>query len=89
MQYRQELVRRHPEWPEAVKQNVLEGKIDLGMSKRQVLSSLGKPIEATGGEDPGQPPFAIWIYHKKYLIFESDQLKSINQDPQKNEKLLS
>lgn len=86
--HRQELVSRHPEWSEDVKKNVLSGQIALGMSKAQVLSSLGKSIEATGGEDPGEPPFAIWIYPKAYLIFENDQLKSINRrDHQKDKPL--
>ncbi|MFH0985526.1 MAG: hypothetical protein V1882_08315 [Candidatus Omnitrophota bacterium] len=86
--HRQELVRRHPEWPEAVKEKVLGGQIDLGMSKVQVLSSMGKSIEALGGEDPGEPPFAIWIYPKAYLVFENDQLKSINKKDQQKGKPL-
>jgi hypothetical protein len=77
--YREEMVRRHPEWTEDVKQNVLNGKIDLGMSKSQVLSSLGKPIEAMGGEDSSGKSFAFWIYSKSYLIFENDKLQSINE----------
>lgn len=86
--HRQELVSRHPEWPEAVKRKVLGGQIDLGMSKMQVLSSFGKPIEAVGGEDPGKPPFAIWIYPKAYLIFESDKLQSINEKNRQKDKIL-
>ncbi|MFH1801187.1 MAG: hypothetical protein ABH891_10180 [Candidatus Omnitrophota bacterium] len=82
--HRQEFVSRHPEWSETVKQNVLSGQIDLGMSKVQVLSSMGKPIEAVGGDDPEKPSFAIWIYPKAYLIFETDKLQSINEKKRQN-----
>lgn len=40
---RREMVNRHPEWSEEVKESVLEGKVFIDMTKEQVLASWGKP----------------------------------------------
>jgi len=40
---RQEIIRRHPEWPEDIKRVVLEGNIQIGMTKEQLLASWGDP----------------------------------------------
>lgn len=73
---RQEIVGRHPEWSEDVRQAVLKGMISQGMTMDQVKSSYGKPLEilqTTKGEPPDR---AFWIYAKAYLVFEHDQLIS-------------
>lgn len=40
---RQEIVSRNPEWPEDVKNAVLQGTLVIGMTKEQVMASWGTP----------------------------------------------
>jgi hypothetical protein len=40
---REEMIRRHPEWTKEMQNLVEEGKIKIGMSQQQLLSSWGNP----------------------------------------------
>lgn len=77
--YREEFVRRHPEWPEPVRTSVLSGKVEVGMSEAQVLAGYGKPQEILAGSHEQKDPtvereHALWIYPNMYLVFDDGVL---------------
>lgn len=76
---RREFVKRNAKWSEAVKQNVLAGKLELGMTDRQVLASFGKPLEILGTVNEAKRSHELWIYPKTYLIFDNSELVSIEE----------
>lgn len=57
---RQEIIGRHPEWPEDIKTTVLEGNIKIGMTEEQVLASWGKP-------DRVNRSVGIWGVHEQWI----------------------
>lgn len=40
---RQEMVNRNPDWSEEIKKKIVNGEVSIGMTKKQVRSSLGLP----------------------------------------------
>jgi hypothetical protein len=44
---REEMVARHPEWTNEIKTLIEEGKIKIGMSQQELLSSWGNPDKVT------------------------------------------
>jgi len=75
--YQQELVRRHPEWSDREKQRVLSSETAVGMTKAQVLASLGKPNEILSRVNGTQAGLTLWIYRDVYLNFKGDVLMEI------------
>lgn len=77
--YRQEFVRRHPEWPDEIKQAILKGKVRIGMTKEQARAAWGEPTKVnrtvTQSGVHGQ-----WVYNcvgaLSFLYFENDILTS-------------
>ncbi len=41
--YRQELINRHPEWPEKIKEYIKAGVVLIGMTEEQLLAIRGNP----------------------------------------------
>ena len=74
---RQELVSRHQDWPQNIKNNIAEGEISLGMTKGQALSSWGAPLQInrtvleSGVHEQ-------WVYEdlgvSTYVYFDDDKL---------------
>ena len=73
---RDEIVNRHPEWPEDTRQLVLKGEIAPGMSTDQVKSSYGKPLEILQTTKGEPADVSLWIYKDEYLTFKDDKLAS-------------
>lgn len=71
---RKELVNRHPEWTEEVRQGVLEGSVLQGMTRDQVLASYGKPLEILKTLEKSGRDHELWLYTTAYLTFDSDVL---------------
>lgn len=71
----------HPEWPDSIKQAIMNGKLLIGMTRDQVLASWGtnykvnKTIDKDGAHEE-------WIYryyskNATHLYFENDVLTTI------------
>lgn len=71
---REEIVRRNPEWPEEIREKILAGDVSVGMNKKQVRASWGRPSEIMRTEDDSGALHAVWIYDKAFLIFENERL---------------
>jgi hypothetical protein len=77
---REEILRRHPEWTEDVKQSVKSGAVAVGMTEDQALAAYGKPLEilASSADQEknveGQKEHALWIYPHEYLTFDGGVL---------------
>lgn len=74
--YRQEFVRRHPEWSEKIKQNVLNGNIFIGMTKEQARASWGEPYDINRTTTQWRVK-EQWVYGGKYLYFDDEMLTTI------------
>jgi|LGOV01.1.fsa_nt_gb hypothetical protein len=48
---RQNYVSSHPSLPEEIKQNILNGVIQIGMTKEMVMATLGEPNNVQGSGD--------------------------------------
>jgi len=72
---RAEIIKRHPEWPEKIKNQIRSGTVTIGMTKQQVLSSWGRPSDinrtvwSSGTREQ-------WVYNDSYLYFENGKLTS-------------
>ena len=76
--YRQEFVRRHPEWSEDIKKRVLDGKIMIGMTAQQVRASWGEPARVQkSGSVLGESE--IWAIGGHYLYFNNGTLTSYSE----------
>ena len=42
---RQEMVNRNPDWSDKIKKKIVNGEVSIGMTKKQVRSSLGLPSD--------------------------------------------
>jgi len=73
---RGEIVNRHPEWSKDTRQLVLKGEIAPGMTKDQVKSSYGKPLEILQTTKGEPADVSLWIYKDEYLTFKEDKLAS-------------
>jgi hypothetical protein len=77
--YRQEIVNRHPEWPEKVKQAILKGSVSMNMTKQQARAAWGEPykINRTVTQSGIHEQ---WVYNcvgaLSFLYFENDILTS-------------
>ena len=59
---RQNYVRSHPSLPEEIKQNILKGVIQIGMTREMVLAALGNPDNVQrSGDSSGVRE--IWVYY--------------------------
>lgn len=78
-QLRQELVNRHPEWSEAIKNNILKGSVSLGMTQEQFLASWGYPRDINRTVRARETK-EQWVYgtfpDSEYFYFENDILTS-------------
>ena len=54
---RQKYVAMHPELNEYIKRAILTGQVVLGMTKEQIVASLGMPAFTTVSQN-----FGVWIY---------------------------
>jgi hypothetical protein len=73
---RTEIASRHPEWSKKVRSTMLKGEISPGMTKDQVMSSYGKPLEILQTTKGEPADVSLWIYKDEYLTFKGDQLVS-------------
>ena len=55
----------------------------IGLSRSQVLASLGKP-DAHGGTSNRQTASQIWLYGDIEIHFEEDRVMLVYQDPEKS-----
>jgi hypothetical protein len=62
-------------WPESVKQDVLNRKVGIGMTQEQVTLSWGKPERINQSVGPWGT-HEQWIYGRTYLYFENGVLRS-------------
>lgn len=71
---RKEFVDRYPEWPQDVKNAILQGEIIIGMTEGQVLASWGSP-ESVNRTIFKNHTREQWIYsqwpHFGYLYFDN------------------
>lgn len=59
---RQHYVDSHPSLPEEIKQNILKGVIQIGMTREMVLAALGDPVNVQrSGDSSGVRE--IWVYY--------------------------
>ena len=59
---RQHYVSSHPSLPEEIKQNILNGVVQIGMTKEMVLAVLGNPNDVQrSGDSSGIRE--IWVYY--------------------------
>lgn len=59
---RQHYVRSHPSLPEEIKQNILNGVIQIGMTKEMVMAALGEPNNVQrSGDSSGIRE--VWVYY--------------------------
>lgn len=77
--YRQEIINRHPEWPEEIKQLILKRKVRIGMTKEQARASWGEPykVNKTITRYGVHEQWVYGIYGYAFLYFENDILTSI------------
>lgn len=77
--FRQELVSRHPEWPEKAKEAILKGEVFIGMTKDQARASWGSPwdINKTINQYGVHEQWVYGIYDGSYLYFDNDKLTTI------------
>lgn len=61
---RVQYVKQHPELPDITKNTILHGKYRIGMSKEQVIASLGKPDEIHQVQDSTMVGMVRWIYYR-------------------------
>jgi hypothetical protein len=75
--YRQEIVRRHPDWPERTKQAILKGSVLTGMTEEQARASWGE----TSKVNRTTTQYGVheqWVYGlSSYLYFDDGILTSI------------
>jgi hypothetical protein len=62
-------------WPESIKQDVLNRKVGIGMTQEQVTLSWGKPERINQSVGPWGT-HEQWIYGHTYLYFENGVLRS-------------
>lgn len=76
--YRQEIASRHPEWDENIKQNILKGKVSIGMTGQQVRASWGDPykINRTVTKSGSHEQWIYGVYKAIYLYFDNGILTS-------------
>ncbi|MGB0521462.1 MAG: hypothetical protein ACPGJS_00810 [Flammeovirgaceae bacterium] len=65
----QDIIKNNPEYW----QNILDGKVVIGMTKRMVKLAWGKPKRINKASYGDQ-----WVYDNQYLYFKGDILKSFN-----------
>ena len=73
---RQAYVKAHPELSDHIKQAILHGSVEPGMTEGQVIASLGPP---TGGINSASTPghtHEQWIYGTSALLFDNGILSS-------------
>ncbi len=59
---RQHYVSSHPSLPEEIKQNILKGVVQIGMTREMVLAALGDPVNVQrSGDSSGVRE--IWVYY--------------------------
>ena len=59
---RQDYVISHPSLPEEIKQNILKGVVQIGMTRGMVLAALGDPANVQrSGDSSGVRE--IWVYY--------------------------
>lgn len=59
---RKHYVNSHPSLPEEIKQNILNGVIQIGMTKEMVIAALGKPNNVQrSGDTTGIRE--VWVYY--------------------------
>ena len=77
--YRQEIINRHPEWSEKIKQAILKGSVSMGMTKQQAKAAWGEPykINRTVTQSGIHEQ---WVYNQvgalSFLYFDNDILTS-------------
>jgi len=76
---RQEMVNRHPEWRDDIKNNILEGSLSIGMTREQALASWGSPydINRTVTGNSVNEQWVYGTYGSAYLYFDNDKLTTI------------
>lgn len=79
-QRRQDYVTTHPELTQQTKQDILEGRIRIGMTREQVKATWGYPddINRTVGSwgEHEQWIYGYDIRFRRYLYFENGKLTS-------------
>lgn len=76
--YRAEFVRRNPGWPKDVKEDVLAGRVSIGMTAEQVKAAIGEPNDVNrAGSILGTSE--TWIYGGLYLFFHNNKLTSFTE----------
>ncbi len=77
--YRKEIVDRHPEWSEDIKQAILRGGVVIGMTKEQARAAWGEPthVNTTVTQSVVNEQ---WVYNMigvlSFLYFENGILTS-------------
>ena len=73
---REAYVTSHP-WES--NEEVLEGKITVGMSKDAVLASWGSPLGRSADTGPYGTRHETWTYHGRILHFEDGVLTGVSE----------
>jgi hypothetical protein len=76
--YREEIVRRNPTWPESIKESILIGKLEAGMTKKQLFAAWGTPtsVGKTKTETGEADKFLYGVDNKVSVILQNDQVVS-------------
>lgn len=78
--YRQEFVRRHPEWADEIKQSILKGSARIGMTKDQARAAWGEPTKINRTVTQSGV-FEQWVYNMvgklSFLYFDNNKLTGI------------
>lgn len=72
---RQEYVNQHPNISEQIKKCILNKQITIGMNKKDVLVSWGKPLHINKTVFKNSV-HEQWVYSNRYLYFINDRLDS-------------
>ncbi len=68
------IINLHPEWNSSVKEAILEGNVEAGMSKKQVQASWGLPKDVSVKTDKSYN-YEQWSYGiSSYLYFKNGEL---------------
>ena len=74
---RQHYVSFHPSLPEEIKQNILNGVIQIGMTKEMVMAALGEPNNVQrSGDSSGVRE--VWVYYAPLLEPDSNSLVGLS-----------
>jgi hypothetical protein len=72
-------VNAHPELEQRMRDVILSGKIEIGMTAEQVQASWGDPPAGVNSTVTANGKFEQWVYGNHYLYFENGILTAFQE----------